>query len=574
MTRARLGALLGVCALVWIPASTVPSRADLAAAKEAYVFLVEGVALPDLLPIPGGGVALLSGGADLPGRLRSLARDPAVHVVDLGSLEGPGTGDAAVPVVDGDRLLRAWDAIRAELRASRATRVLLVIASTTPPSGYPAPVTPIALAAGDPATLLPAGPGPVAVVGSELHALTSDSTRRTGVVVGADVVPTVRAFLGLPEGDDGFPIRSTDDPWPFELHERYLAQRQLYVPIGTAAALYLTAAGLLGVAFLVTRRRVPQGWRRVAAWGTLSVPMLATGMLAAGHLPDLSYATAVPMIAIVTVFGTMAFSPLERADPTLIPAGIGAAVLGLGVVEAILGWSGMLTPLLGGSQLDGGRFYGLPNVAIGLLVGAALWVAQRLRTRDGFVLLCLLGLFAGLPFVGANLGGAVTAFAAAGLWLAVRRRERLGAWRGAGVALGVTAVGAAVILVAHAISPVQTHVSRLEQSGGGVGGILDKVGDRLQVGFDLIARSPAALVPVLGLPVVLFFVLRPPAVIAATFERWPAWRDAVLVTILAGIVAYVVNDSGPAAAGLAFGLGLGGMLAVSLLAVRGKMEGP
>jgi hypothetical protein len=94
------------------------------------------------------------------------------------------------------------------------------------------------------------------------------------------------------------------------------------------------------------------------------------------------------------------------------------------------------------------------------------------------------------------------------------------------------------------------------------------------VGVDLIARNPAALVPVIGLPVVLFFVWRPPASVRRTFEARPAWRDAVLVTILAGIVAYLVNDTGAAAAGLAFGLGLGGMLGVSLLAPEGKMEEP
>jgi hypothetical protein len=38
------------------------------------------------------------------------------------------------------------------------------------------------------------------------------------------------------------------------------------------------------------------------------------------------------------------------------------------------------------------------------------------------------------------------------------------------------------------------------------------------------------------------------------------------------MVAYLANDSGPAAAGLAFGMGLGGMLGVSLLSPTGKME--
>jgi hypothetical protein len=343
-------------------------------------------------------------------------------------------------------------------------------------------------------------------------------------VTGVDIRATIDAPRAAADDLAGNPIEPIEGPPPFELHERYLQQRRLYVPLGTAAALSMTAVGLVGVAFLLLRRRVPTTWRRVAGWASISVAMLTTGMLAAGHLPDLTYATAVPMIAIVAVFGTMAFSPLERQDPTLALAGIGVAVLVAFVVEAALGWSGMLTPLVGGSQLDGGRFFGLPNVAIGLLVGAGLWVAQRLRTWQGFALLCALGLFAGLPLLGSNLGGAATSFAAAGLWLAVRERARLGVLRGVAAFAGVSVIGTGAILFAHAVSPVETHISRFEASAPGLGGALDRYVDRLGVGVDLIARNPAALVPVVGLPIVLFVVLRPPAPIRAGFEGRPAFR--------------------------------------------------
>jgi hypothetical protein len=437
---------------------------------------------------------------------------------------------------------------------------LVVVAGTEPSASMRADkdeLQPLVVARGDAEELLGSSGG--------LRSLTSESTRRSGVVVGQDVVATLTDFLGIPGGDDGSVIHVRSDPAPLSLHERYLAQRRMYVPVGTAAALYVAAAGLAGIGCLAARRRVPVTWQRAAGWACLSIPMLAIGMLAVGHLTELSYATAVPMIAIAAVLGTMAFSPLARSDPTLVPAGIGAAVLALAVLEWLSGWSGLLTPLLGGSQLDGGRFYGLPNIAIGLVVGSALWVAQRLRTSLGFGLLCGVGLFAGLPSIGADFGGAVTAFAAAGLWVAVRERARLGAWAGVGLVAAVTLVGTAVILVAHAVSPVATHVSRFEENVSGIGGVLERFVDRLQVGFDLIARSPAAVIPVLGLPVLVFFVLRPPAAVRPSFEARPAWRDAVLVIALAGIVAYVVNDSGPAAAGLAFGLSLGGMLGVSLL---------
>jgi hypothetical protein len=550
VTRARLGAL----ALLSLTLAASGHREALAQAEDgrsALVVLVPGASFEDLLSIPDVAALARAGGA-------GLLVNPELDWFD--DPVPPGVVRAVIDPAEAEGLPALAE--RHRPIGSRDEELLIIVVGADP-RGDPDAIGGVVVASGDPEELFPDD--------GEQGALTSASTRRTGVVTGADVHSTLVDFVGAAEDADGEPIEIVGGPPPFELYERYLAQRQMYVPIGTAAAIYAGAAGLAGVACAFARRSVPRTWRRVAGWACLSIPMLATGLLAAGHLHDLTYATAVPMVAIVTVFGTLAFSPLERRDLTLVPAGIGVAVLAFFAVEAILGWSGMLTPLLGGAQLDGGRFHGLPNVAIGLLVGAALWVAQRVRPLPGALLLCGVGLFAGLPLAGSNLGAAVTAFAAAGTWYAVRERARLGVGRGVAVAVGVSVLGGALVLLAHAISPVATHVTEFEREVEGLGGVVERFVDRLRVGFDLIAGSPAALIPVIGLPVALFVALRPPARIRASFERWPAWRDAIVVTLVAGIVAYVANDSGPAAAGLAFGLGLGGMLGVSLLAPEGKM---
>jgi hypothetical protein len=561
VTRARLGALLAC----FVITAMAPGYAigQLLHERSALVVFVPGVSFEELVAIPEVAALARAGGAGL------LANPEDVMTVDggLGGVEHELVLDPAD--------LGETDVVGHQLRSAvgklAAMDLLVIVVGSSPDAGDGDEVAGIMLAIGSPEELFPET--------GELGSLTSDSTRRPGVVTGGDVRATLTDYLGraplvsgeLPAGEA---IRIVEGPPPFDLDERYLAQRRMYVPIGTAAALYVTCAGLVAISFLARRRSVPAQWQRVAGWMALSVPMLAVGLLSAGHLPELSYASAVPMVAIVTVFGTMAFSPLERRELPFVPAGIGAAVIAFFVAEALLGWSGMLTPLLGGSQLDGGRFFGLPNVAIGLLVGASMWVAQRVSTAAGFALTCAVALFAGLPVVGANLGGAVTLFAAAGFWLAVRERERLGLWMGTAAFVAVTVVGTAVILVSHAISPFPTHVTRFEEDVEGIGGVWDTFVERLQVGFDLIAGSPAALVPVVGIVVVLYLVLRPPSAIREIFARWPAWRDANLVIALAGVIAYLANDSGAAAVGLAFGLALGGMLGMPLLVGSSKMGEP
>jgi hypothetical protein len=566
VTRARWGALAAIALLSLVHASPAWAQEDQQGTRGILTIDVPGVSFEELMSIPEVVALARSGGAGLMANAENMVLPP------------PGTSPGPPPTqtdVHLDPVELGLDGVASEIgeaiESDPSDELLVLVVSSRPSEEMVAAkddLRGIAMAVGAPDELL----NSVDLEGS----LTSDSTRRDGLVVGEDVRATVSDYGGgVPPVASppplGSPIEIIDGPPPFELHERYLAQRRMYVPVGTAAAIYLAIVGLGAIALLALRDRVPNGLRRVVGWGGLSVAPLATGLLAAGHLPELTYATVVPFVALVTVFGTLAFAPLERRDVLLVPVGIGIAALAFFAFEAALEWSGALTPFVGGSQLDGGRFYGLPNVFLGVLIGSSLWVAHRLSTAGGVALLVAVGLFAGLPYVGSDFGGGFSLFAAAGLWFAVRERRRLGLWKGIGVVVAVTLLGTAVILAAHAVSPLETHVTEFEQDVSGLGGVVERFWDRLQVGFDLVARNPFALVPVLGLPVAIAAVLWPPEPLRPSLERSPAWRDAILVTLLAGVVAYLANDTGPAAAGFAFGMGLGGLLGVSLLLGAEKM---
>jgi hypothetical protein len=532
----------------------------------AFVFLVPAVSFEDLLGVSEvralagvGGAALMSLQGGLPIREASLPRSCQVawrwlDPLDLGGLSGVGKE------------------IRREVIATDTDEVIAFVASTTSSPAMLAAkdlVHPLVMGTGAPAALFELDGAP--------RTLASDTTRRTGVVTDHDVRATILEFLGraVPTDLEGLPLRVVDDSPPFELHQRYLAMRRMTVPVQTAAALYAVVGGLFGIALIALRRRVPPALARVGAWVGMSVPAMAVALLAAGHLPTLSYATVVPFVIGATAVGTLAFAPLTRRDAMLPPAAIGVAVLLFFLVEAAMGWTAALTPFLGGSQLDGGRFFGLPNVYVGLLIGASLYVAFRLSPVLGFALVVAVALFAGLPFAGSNIGAAVSLFATAGLWFCVRTRGRLG-WREAAVTAALVVVGTAVILLAHRfLTSTPTHVTRFEEATGWrFGDAWRTFTHRLSTGWHLIEQNPFALVPVIGVPATLLAVVRPPPPVRQAFDRHPAWRDALLVALLGGIVAYVANDTGPAAAGLAFGLGLGGLVYVSLVEEPEKMGTP
>jgi hypothetical protein len=157
------------------------------------------------------------------------------------------------------------------------------------------------------------------------------------------------------------------------------------------------------------------------AWIAISSPFLALSLLLAGHLPSLTYTTVIPFVIAVTALGTLALMPIARRRGTLNAVAVaGATLLVVLAIEGALGWPAAVTPLLGGSQLDGGRFFGLPNAFIGLLLGGSIYVAQRLPRIAGTAVIAATGLFAGLPWTGSNIGGAVTLFAGAGIWWGLR----------------------------------------------------------------------------------------------------------------------------------------------------------
>jgi hypothetical protein len=475
--------------------------------------------------------------------------------IDEGASE---VSSAAVAGARRESLIRMGDHIERLVGRAASHEVLVIVVGPSTSGDMDRAkdlVTPIVVARGDPLELFPEQ-GP-------MGALTSSTTRREGVVSNEDVAPTILDFFRLRSdaGMRGSPITTVDGTAPFELHARHLANRRMSVPIQTGAGVYITLAGLLGLLLAARPGMGPRRLRVGAAWLVISCLPLAAALLLAGHLPRLSYATVVPFVIVATGVGTLFAVPLRRGGLLVPPAAIGVALIAALAVEALTGWTAALTPFLGGSELDGVRFYGLPNTFLGLLLGGGLWVAALLPTVAGFVLLMALAFFAGLPWTGADVGGAITLFAAAGLWLGIRRWGRLG-WPAVALAGGVVILGMFVVFAIQALpAGPETHATRfLRGSGRTPAGFLSTFLFRLAIGFRMISRNPLTLIPILGVLACLAVVLRPPAVIRQTLERYPVWRDALLVILLGSVVAFAANDTGPSAASLGFAAGLGGLL--------------
>jgi hypothetical protein len=404
--------------------------------------------------------------------------------------------------------------------------------------------------------------------------LTSDSTRRDGAVTTSDIAVTIAQLVGapVPSGTIGAEIRASDAPGPFSLYQRYRDQRRLTVPIGVAAGVYAAIAAVFALGVGLRGSHVSERLRTSAAWAAISIVPLGLALLEVGRLPRLTYAGVIPFLIGVTALLTSAAVVIARRRGA-VPAvsALGIVVLCALAVEAATDWPGAVTPLLGGSQLDGGRFFGLPNAFIGLVLGSAVFAALGLRRLwAGVALLFAAGILIGSPWFGSDLGGAITICGVAGLWWGARSRAPM-VRTVLATAVSALAGTVLVVLTQRYLASSATHITHFAEGSGHPGGFVATVAERLRIGVKLLVTHPFALLPVAGVPVALWAVLRPRPGLRAVLQGEPAFRAAVITILCGSVIAYGANDTGASALGLGFASAMAGLLFVPLIARRETM---
>lgn len=371
--------------------------------------------------------------------------------------------------------------------------------------------------------------------------LTSDTTRRTGIISNVDLAPTILDFLGVPIPDEmtGSPIRIEGEA-PTELHRRYLQYQRIHTPVGLLALAVALIALLASVGVLLAWPEAPPPVLRTLGVLALISIALPVVMVSASLLPRLTYPIVIPTLAAGAALVTIAAVRWGRGDPSAavgIVAGLG---MGTVILDGVLGWPAMMTPLLGDSALEGIRFYGMGNAFAGVYMAGGILLASRIPPVTGMLLLAAAGMLAGLPGFGAELGTSFTLFVAAGLWYIVRVQKRFGL-REAAAAVAVALVGLAAILLIHRFSPDPTHVTKVV--GDSPGNIIATFARRLALNVRNTSAIPVAWLVVALLPVWLVVAWKRLDPFGPTLRTDTAWRDAAIVLSLAAIIGFLVNDS-------------------------------
>lgn len=401
-------------------------------------------------------------------------------------------------------------------------------------------------------------------LGGAAGLVTSDGTRRDGLVALEDVRVTIEHATGQPSGDQVGGARVQAEPHDDPLAAVDAIDRRVAALVAARTwaipLVVLLGATAFGATFATLRgdaRGAPAPRRRRTARGFL----LVTAAVPAGYLAASWIAPPWPAVWLATgMAAAIALAAAAARTRTAAPGVLGLAFLALVTADLATGGEALARPLIGGSAFDGERFYGIGNGAFGYALAAAMLACAflPLSRAAGAALLAALALVAGLPSLGADVGGGLTGMiAAAAVWLLLDgRRPRAG--RVALLAVAAVAAGLVVALGVGALAGDQTHGTQfVEQvAAEGPAAAARVFAHKVEVNAALLAHNPFAWVGPALVALAAVAAVRRPFGLAAAPAR--AVR-AVQTGVVGAISLIVINDTGVTAA-----IGCGLLLLVAL----------
>lgn len=408
----------------------------------------------------------------------------------------------------------------------------------------------------------------------EAGLLSSGTTRRAGHVQTVDVAPTLLSLLGVepPSSMEGTPMEMDRADTPFsarvdrlvEVNDSALFRDRIQ---GAAAALFVIAQVALWVLALFVMARGAQRSRHAVEIATMAVLLWLPVTFIAGALPfnrwpaGLFWAFVVGA-AVLGAAGIWSLTRRSLLDPLIVTLGAIVAVLS---VDIVVGGPLQMNTVFGYTPTLAGRFDGMGNPAFAMFTAAVVILAALLAHRVGgraglwsaVGLLCWAVVLDASPFLGADVGGALTLLptAAVTAWMLLGLRVRVRtavAWGGAAV---LAVIGLGLLDMARPASQ-RTHLGRLLADIGdnGFEALQTVVLRKLDANLSVLLSSVWTLMLPVVFASVAFVFWRSPSRLRTISERVPEERAALAGLLTAMLLGFALNDSGIAVPGMMLGV--------------------
>ena len=411
-------------------------------------------------------------------------------------------------------------------------------------------------------------------------------TRHSGIVSIVDIAPTVLDLFGIgrPDAMEGRPFevgRTGGDfedrlDWLIEVDEAARFRDRMIPGVTT---FFVTATILLTLFALVAFVRF--------RGALIAVQLVALSLL--GFLPATYLAGLLPfhdwgplpywtfLLVVGVAIGLLAWFTTSRYGIATLIVSLGILV-GVLVVDVLLGARLQFNTSLGYSPTVAGRFAGIGNLAYaqlaaGMLLLAGLVAARIGGRRGAWIAVTLLGVAIvvdGAPFFGSDVGGVLSMVPAyaytATVLLGWRVRWRTTALYGAAA---LVLVGLFAAYDASRPEDDQTHLGRLVHTttDGGWDAFSTIIERKLASNLDVLFSSVWTVMLPVVLAGVAYLVYRSPGRLRGIVERIPPLRAALQGLAVLAVLGFALNDSGIAVPGVMLGVATPVLVVVT---VRGE----
>jgi len=394
--------------------------------------------------------------------------------------------------------------------------------------------------------------------------LTSNTTRREGLVTNFDFGPTILNFFGIakPEGFIGEPMRAVSNENPTQVllsNQAQILYLRKYRSIFHWSFIILAGMTLVGLYLprFTKWNGLPDKIINYLSLTVMAIPLTMMTVSLFGYksiIFDLFYVLCGALIIayiLNKIFG--------QSLMTMAILGLATSILLL--IDIYFGGKMMIISPLGSDAIAGGRFYGIGNDCMGILLGSTLLGAFSLfhlykinkSIMAAFTTSYMLFVIVALsPFFGANMGGTLSAMFIALLTLLTFFNKKFSLKRITIIVVGVL-VGIIGLAALDALfNPNPTHAGKALESliTGGGDKFFEIIGSKLgQVFWNLIHASWNVILFSQALLTALLY-RRKSEVLMKIREGYPNLFKGFIVILLGGLVIFLFNDTGTIAAAL------------------------
>ena len=409
---------------------------------------------------------------------------------------------------------------------------------------------------------------PVIISGNNFEEglLTSKTTRREGLVTNFDFGPTVLNFFGISNSKYfiGENIGAVNHENPTKVllknQEQSLYLRK-YRKVFHWAFIILVGLALVGIYMprFIKWKVLPNNLISPISLTIIALPLTMMTVSIFGYksiIFDLIY-----VLLGAFIIGYILNKILKGNLKSMMFLGFATSILIL--IDIFLIQNLMIVSPLGSDAIAGGRFYGVGNDYMGVLLGStllglfSLFHLYKIKKSTivlstvFYMLLIIVGLS---PFFGANVGGTLSAILIALLILFMIFDKKLSFKRIILVIIGVIGSGIILGVLDNLFNPNPTHAGKAIQAllTGGLGKFIEIIGSKLKQVFWNLANASWNIILFLQVVLMILLYKFKNKILIKIRKSYPNLFKGFTAILLGGVAIFLLNDTGTISAALIF----------------------